>query len=563
MTLHHFSSDISGIPVPERLNSPYEYTPHPLCVTAFGEICTLIHSTPSLLADAAKGKMIGILAVEVPGEKQPCYLAAFSGLLDGRNRIDGFVPPLFDLMDPDGFFKKGEAEISALNRKIEQTEKGTEYRSLVERLTSLKSDAGLEISEYTEFMKKAKAERDARRVEMENTPGTDAEEYERLLNESRFQKAELHRIKLKWKERISEGEALLSACEREIIKMKEQRKSESAKLQERLFRNYILTDNFGNEKDILEIFRDFSAKKGTGEMIPPAGTGECAAPKLFQYAFSHQMKPLAIAEFWFGQSPANSMKVHGRHYPACRNKCLPLLEFMLKGLQISQNDKIDNLQIIKNCQNINLSTERPEILYEDEYVVAVNKPAGMLSMPGKDGSISLYEYLKEKYAGEETPLPVHRLDKYTSGIILAAKNIDVYRQLQRQFALQQVEKSYVAILSGIPKGKTQGTIDLPIAPDPENRPRQTVNAEYGKKSVTDFVVLSTKNGNAKVRFFPRTGRTHQIRVHCAHPDGLGCPILGDALYGSPSDRLYLHSESITFTHPITCKRVTIYCKCPF
>ena len=309
--------------------------------------------------------------------------------------------------------------------------------------------------------------------------------------------------------------------------------------------------NARNEiKDLCQIF--LNTPQGT----PPAGAGECALPKLLQYAYLHNLHPLAMGEFWVGKSPKDELRREGHFYPSCKNKCEPILKHMLTGLQVEPNPLEKN----------HWETCELETVYEDKWLVVVNKPCGMLSAPGKLTSVSVYTLLREKYPDADGPLIVHRLDMATSGLLLAAKTKTVHQTLQTMFATRQVQKCYIAMLEGIVK-EDEGVIDLPVCPDYANRPRQMVHSEYGKPAITRYKVLGRKDGKTRIAFYPLTGRTHQLRVHAArthqlrvhaaHPDGLNCPIIGDELYGKKADRLYLHAAGLSFIHPVTHQPLVI------
>ena len=298
----------------------------------------------------------------------------------------------------------------------------------------------------------------------------------------------------------------------------------------------------GEVKDLYTIFEQ------TVQKVPPAGAGECALPKLLQYAYLHQLKPLAMAEFWWGDSPKNEIRHHGYYYPSCKGKCEPILQHMLQGLEVDENPLLNPVH----------EEEELEIVFEDEWLLVVNKPAGMLSVPGKaEDRDSVYHRLKKKYPEATGPMIVHRLDMATSGLLLVAKTKEVHQDLQAQFANRSIKKRYVAVLDGIVLSERTGRIELPLCLNPLDRPRQIVNKEYGKEAITEYRIISESGStfnesrkHTRIIFYPLTGRTHQLRVHAAHPEGLGCPILGDELYGKKADRLYLHAEYIEFRHPI-------------
>ena len=331
----------------------------------------------------------------------------------------------------------------------------------------------------------------------------------------------------------------VAALEKEINDLIEERSRQSNALQQRIFEHYAFLDAEGNERGLGSIFAD------TIFGIPPAGAGECAAPKLLQYAYQNQLKPIALAEFWWGQSPASEIRQHGNFYPACRGKCEPILGHMLSGLAVDPNPMLMNPAAGKTLTTV----------YEDDHLLVVNKPHEFLSVPGKTIEDSVWLRIKKRYPEATGPLIVHRLDMSTSGLMLLTKTKDVHKQLQRQFFKRSIRKRYVALLHGLLEGE-EGTIDLPLRGDLEDRPRQIVCHEHGKSSRSHWKVVSRAKTTTLVHLFPVTGRTHQLRVHAAHPDGLGLAIVGDDLYGKPADRLHLHAESITFMHPVSREEMT-------
>ena len=359
-------------------------------------------------------------------------------------------------------------------------------------------------------------------------------DWEQLIRESKFQKAELKRQKQYWKDHLASLQAEVEVFETEIERLKAERKTRSAALQQWLFKQFRMLNARGEERDLCNLFKD------TVQKTPPAGAGECAAPKLLQYAYRNGWQPLAMAEFWWGDSPKNDIRRHGYYYPACKGKCGPILKHMLQGLHVEKNPLETDMH---------RGTEL-EIMYEDEWLSVVNKPAGMLSVPGKSDIDSVYGRVRRMYPEATGPMIVHRLDMATSGLILIAKTKEVHQNLQAQFKNRTVCKRYVAWLDGIVE-KKEGHIELPLRPDPEDRPRQVVDAVHGKPAVTDYTVLHYDSGRTFISFIPKTGRTHQLRVHSAHPLGLNAPIVGDELYGRKADRLYLHAEYLGFIHPVS------------
>ena len=536
--LHRFKSDISVVEVPQRFNNPFYYSPHPLCVMAAEEVRAMLSRDSAVATDAARGKMFGVLVVrDVNGSLG--YLAAFSGLLAGSNNVPGFVPPVFDLQSPNGYFKQEEAEISALNTKIKDFECSREYSDAIAAVGALRSAMEKEISAMREDMRCRKRQRDAARA----TAMLSAAEEAVLVRESQFLKAELKRVTTRWQQKIAECESVAAPLKASLAAMKEERKRRSAALQRWLFEQFKVRNGNGCEKSLLDIFAEHSG------IIPPGGAGECAAPKLLQYAYSHSLKPLAVAEFWFGASPQGEVRRDGCFYGACKSKCEPILGFMLRGLDVEEN------ALEKGGDISNLG-----IIYEDEYIIVVDKPAGVLSVPGIVGGTSVQQWLRDEYLHSNELYVVHRLDMATSGLLVAAKSIGVYKELQRRFAAREIDKRYMAVLDGVPE-KSDGVIELPLAADYENRPRQKVDYVAGKPAVTRYKVVDTveRDGRrcAVVCFEPVTGRTHQLRVHAAHKAGLDCPIVGDALYGTSAERLMLHASSLSFVHPVSGERVEL------
>lgn len=535
--IHFFDQPVSHIALPERFTYPFNYTPHPLCVLAAEEVKAYISTQKEWQEELAPGKMFGVLIVQ-PQEEEPSpigYLAAFSGNLAGKNLHPYFVPPVYDLLQPQGFFKIEEEQISAINARISELEVNPHYLHLKEKLNAETEQANLELTQAKEKLKAAKEERELRR---NSSPALSEEEQAILIRESQYQKAEFKRLERGWKERIKTLEKEIATFETETDKLKTERKKRSAALQQKLFEQFRMLNARGEIKDLCTIFEQ------TVHKTPPAGAGECALPKLLQYAYLHQLKPLAMAEFWWGNSPKTEVRHHGYYYPSCKGKCEPILQHMLQGLKVDKNPLSANAH----------KKEELEIVFEDEWLVVVNKPSGMLSVPGKEEEAdSVYHRVKARYPEATGPMIVHRLDMATSGLLLVAKTKEVHQHLQEQFMNRSIKKRYVALLdrseqNGLPE--ETGTINLPLCLNPLDRPRQMVSEEYGKPAVTEYRILNYSDKYIRIAFYPLTGRTHQLRVHAAHHQGLNCPILGDELYGKKADRLYLHAEYIEFRHPV-------------
>ena len=465
--LHPLHTDIGR---PERFTYPFAYEPHPLCLLAAAEVQAYIAAHPDIREDADRGKMFGVLVVEAPtanSQKPTAFLAAYSGLLAGRNDWDYFVPPVFDAQQPDGYFKTREREIS--------------LASTLSPLTSKKMSQELQL----------------------------------------------------W-----------------------------------LFHQYQLLNARGEVKDLVDIWQEYYSRPKLQQRfpLPPGGTGDCCAPKLLQYAFQQGLKPVCMAEFWWGQTTKEELRQHLNFYPACRGKCKPILTWMLQGLDVDPDPET------LGFQRLELKT-----IYEDNDIVVVDKPSGMLSTPGRIEQYSVETVMHQRYPGA---IIAHRLDMGTSGLLIVAKTLDAYHDLQQQFVKHEVKKKYIAVLETSALHASfpaKGTISLPLRPDPMNRPRQVVDMEHGKRAVTEYELMEglcagtaqgkqsagTAQGKAVVALYPQTGRTHQLRIHCAHPDGLGCPIVGDELYGTKGERLMLHATEIWFRHPTTKEAMHLVSPPPF
>ena len=550
--IHFFKKPVSHLALPEKFTYPFHYTPHPLCVLAAEEVKAYIASRKEWQEELASGKMFGVLIVQTDNgitnneENQIGYLAAFSGNLAGKNLHPYFVPPVYDLLQPEGFFKIEEEQISAINIRIRELENSSSYLGSKEKWKIETEQAKAVLNQAKAELKMAK---EAREIRRQSSPELSEEEQASLIRESQYQKAEYKRLEKEWKKRLEELETEVRHFDIEIERLKTERKERSAALQRKLFEQFRMLNAQGEVKDLYTIFEQ------TVQKVPPAGAGECALPKLLQYAYLHQLKPLAMAEFWWGDSPKNEIRHHGYYYPSCKGKCEPILQHMLQGLEVDENPLLNPVH----------EEEELEIVFEDEWLLIVNKPAGMLSVPGKaEDRDSVYHRLKKKYPEATGPMIVHRLDMATSGLLLVAKTKKVHQDLQAQFANRSIKKRYVAVLDGIVLSERTGRIELPLCLNPLDRPRQIVSKEYGKEAITEYKIISESEKiidesersineprkYTRIVFYPLTGRTHQLRVHAAHPEGLGCPILGDELYGKKADRLYLHAEYIEFRHPI-------------
>ena len=533
--LHRFATDISHIERPKLFTWPFHYVPHELSTLAAGEVQQYLKSRPEWQDEIARGKMFGVLVVEDEAGELG-FLAAFSGNLMGRNHHDYFVPPIYDMLQPGDFFRRGEAEISAINRTIAQREASDDYRSAYEALQGAKQSAEQQLSAFKAQLKERKAERDRRRTKGENV--------DELILESQRDNAELQRLKRAMRAMVTEALERYDKLHAEVEALKQERQQRSSALQMQLFAEFRILNARGEVRNLCELFAP------TPQLVPPAGAGECAAPKLLQYAYINRLRPVAMAEFWQGTSPRGEVRHHGAFYPACNGKCKPILTHMLEGLAVEPNPLTQ------------ITPPEPRILWEDSHIVVIDKPCGMLSVDGKSGVRSVEQWAHERYPEASGPMIVHRLDQSTSGILLLAKDKDTHKAMQQQFVTRFVSKQYTALLDGVVEHEI-GTIDLCMKLDYDNRPRQMV-APDGKRAITEYQVVAVEEGRTRIHFYPLTGRTHQLRLHSAHPEGLNTPIVGDDIYGheqradlSDGHRLCLHASRLEFTHPHTKERITI------
>lgn len=523
---------------PSRMNNPLNYTPHPLCVMAAEEVRRMVRENAVMSSETRKsGKMFGVLVVETP-DGNTGYLAAYSGQIAGRSNWDGFVPAVFDYLQDGGYFKTCEAEITAINKQVRLMETSEERRRLLTHLDETIAKAASEEQAYKTLMHESKARRDSERAAGGVTPEREAE----MTRESQFQKAELRRMRKRNADTIAMAREACHCYDTSISLLKQKRRTMSDRLQEWLFHHFVMLNKDGDSRSLTDIFRTSLSAS------PPAGAGECCEPRLLQYAFSHAMTPKCMAMFWIGASPEGEIRHEQTYYPACRSKCKPILEWML-GKDIVKDDTFITQH---NGDNLN-------IIYQDSDIIVVDKPAGMLSVPGKNDAPSVLSLLQRKM--EDNIFPVHRLDMDTSGLMVFVRNKKAQRNLQRQFETHSIVKRYIALLERKPDSE-QGTISLPLSPDMADRPRQMVDYRHGKQALTHYRLCTSPStpmrrqfltvGDNLVELSPLTGRTHQLRVHCAHPDGLASPIVGDRLYGTTNHpRLCLHAEYLEFRHPTT------------
>jgi len=491
------------------------------------------------------GKMFGVLVVENEFDELG-FLAGFSGKLNDSNHIEPFVPPIYDVLIEQGIYKTGEVEIHDLTLEIEKLELDHEYVLLKEQLESHRSMSTQRIEFFKNQIKLNKQARASERELLHELDNDYEDKIEQLrqasVNENLFLKHEKKRLQ----DTQLVIEAQLTAKSQQIEEKKSLRRNMSTALQHKLFDQYFLMSANHELRSLRSVFLAHQVD------TPPAGAGECAGPKLLDFAYKNKLKPIAMAEFWWGNPPPSEVRTHGNFYPSCNSKCKPILGFMLEGL-----DRAPSFTEVYNFEDKQIET-----IYEDDELLVVNKPADFLSVPGKEIYDSVYSRVLQSNPNISGPVIIHRLDMATSGLMLIAKNKKAHHYLQQQFIKHTIEKRYCALLDGILPIES-GKISLPLRVDLDDRPRQLVCYEYGKPAHTSFEVIERKNGCTRIRFYPHTGRTHQLRMHAAHPNGLNLPIVGDDLYGKPADRLYLHAEYIRFQHPTTREFVEFYVKPDF
>lgn len=545
-----FKADVTGISIPATFTFPFHYEPHALARMAAAQLQNFITAQNWFAADNAQqdvGKMFGVLVVQDTAGNLG-FIAAFSGKLVNSNLHSGFVPPLYDMLDEQGYFITESKKLEATNATISHLENSTTYHDTLFKVKRL----GQEKSEKLEAQRlKVRHERAARkqlRVTQESILSN--EEYANLQDQHNQRRINdrflLREYEVYLDGKIAPFQKIINDVEQQIASLKEARRVKSSSVQDWLFERYNFLNAHGHVKNVVAIFKEFSS------IVPPAGAGDCAAPKLLQYAFQHQLKPIAMAEFWWGKPAPSNIRKQGNFYPACRNKCEPILGHMLQGLAVEPNPLLLNPAIGKEL----------EFIYEDPYLVIVNKPAEFLSVPGKTITDSVQQRMRSRYPNATGPLTVHRLDMATSGLMVIALSKEVHGHLQEQFMKRTVKKRYVALLDGIVK-QSQEYIDLPLRVDIDNRPYQLVCYEHGKTARTRYEVLAVHNNQTRVNFYPITGRTHQLRMHAAHPNGLDTPIVGDDLYGVKKDRLYLHAAQLTFKHPVYKESMNFEIDAPF
>ncbi len=481
---------------------------------------------------------MGVLIVR--HKNQRGFLAAFSGTLNGQTCQEYFVPPVFDIMSPNGHFQQEQTNISAINQRLIALQEKQHQLHTHIRPDLLRLQRDQALNSMREEMELTRSRRQALRLSLTNEEL--AQRKTELERESQFQKAELRRTAQRWKQNILEAEAPIATLIQEAKELESERKQRSEALQDWLFDQYRLLDAQGIERSVKDIF---------GKETAPSGTGDCCAPKLLQSAYKNGMKPICMAEFWIGNSPMDEIRTDGHFYPACHSRCKPLLKHMLQGLSIDDNPLLQGYQAV---------LKQFSIVYTDKHIVVVRKPAGMLTVPGNIDLPSIQDLLRERFPQATGPLIVHRLDMGTSGLLVAALTSEAYQNLQQQFLARKVKKTYMALLEKpLPIGQ-EGEITLPLRPDLADRPRQLVDFTHGRQAITYYRVIGVEDNHARILLHPITGRTHQLRVHCAHNSGLNNPIIGDPLYGHTNRRMMLHAQDLSFCHPVSGKLMHFHWK---
>lgn len=535
-----FKTDISHISLPDKFTFPFVYEPHEIALVASKELEEHItksnweHNFYDNRPDLTPiGKMFGVLVVQTKSGELG-YLSAFSGKMGESVLVEPFVPPVFDRLTEDSYFLEGQDRLNSMNAQVKNLETDPKllfWKDLFDKQTAY---AALILQKEKASIKFNKG------IRAEKKSGTiSPQEVEQLNNQSITEQFRLKRLKRYWRSRLEFIQSEIDNFHAQIQQLKVERKNKSNALQKRLFSEYKFLNYNQEWESLWNIFKD------TPTHTPPSGAGECCAPKLIQFAYQNNYKPIAMAEFWWGISPNSIIRKHKHFYPACKGKCEPILGHMLKGLEIDPNPLIS---VTKPLGDI-------EIVFQDEHILIINKPSGLLSVPGKELTDSVLLRLTEQFKKDFIPRLIHRLDMATSGVMIFAKTKRAHKHLQKQFLNRTIKKQYVALLDGLIK-EPEGEINLPLRVDFENRPYQMVCYEHGKNAITQYKVIKVLDEKTLIHFFPVTGRTHQLRVHASHKNGLNTPIVGDLLYGKRANRLHLHAESITLMHPVSKEQLS-------
>jgi len=554
--LQQFTSDVSKEALPRKFTFPFYYDPHPLAITAAKELQEHLQTQTAwqhnfglstTQTEEGFGKMFGVLVVKNK-EGKLGYLSAFSGKVADTNSLPKFVPPVFDMLSEDRFFQQEKVALNQLSKAIEAIENDPIFKELQQELTEKTAESTQDIAHEKARLQLAKKARKEQRTQGEKILSKEAQIklLVRLKQESLHAKFYRTELQIDWQRRVAIIAVKEAVFSNKLNRLIAERKQKSAALQVHIMSQYQFLNAHGVAKELISLFENTTTQQ------PPAGAGECCAPKLLQYAYQQDFTPIAMAEFWWGKSPNSAIRKHGLFYPACQGKCKPILTHMLEGLRTDDNPMLQNPAIGKEIT----------VLYEDDAMLVVHKPAEFLSVPGKEIQDSVYTRMKQQFPEATGPMIVHRLDMSTSGILLISKTAAANKALQKQFIQRTIQKRYLSVLEGN-IAQDEGTITLPLRVDLEDRPRQLVCFEHGKNAETRYTVLSRENNQTRIHLFPITGRTHQLRVHAAHVLGLNCPIVGDDLYGSKKNRLHLQADWIVFKHPTTQKEMTFHVPAEF
>ncbi|MBW3695835.1 RluA family pseudouridine synthase [Vibrio sp. T187] len=569
-----FSHSIDAYEPPERFTFPFYYEPHPLCEIAAKQLQEHLESQTDWVHDFGlddvtnntrstgspksndpyaskatkeRGKMFGVLVVKNRQGKIG-FLSGFSGKIADQNLLPGFVPPVFDMLAEGSFYRGELAEVTKVSDQFKALLANPDLAEIQAELASQTAQSEHEIEAQRQRIIEGRKRRKALRAEGESN--LNEQELNALIDalgkESVAEKNQLKYLKLGWDKTLQNIQSKLDVFTTKLEQLKSERARLSNLLQHKLFEHYAFLNTHGHTKDLNEIFKD------TPNHIPPAGSGECAAPKLLQYAFLNDLQPLCMAEFWWGVSPKSEVRKHKKFYASCQSKCEPILGHMLQGIEMDPNPLLDNPAEGKEL----------DILYQDDHIVVVNKPAEFLSVPGRTIKDSAAYRIEQMFTDVEGPFVIHRLDMSTSGILIFALTKRANKSLQKQFMAREVKKRYVALVEGVLE-EEQGYITLPLRGDINDRPRQMVCHEHGKPAETKWEVIERTDSTTKIYLYPKTGRTHQLRVHCSHTDGLHMPIRGDDLYGLKANRLHLHAEQLQVEHPVTKEWLTFQVEADF
>ncbi len=539
-TLHYFDPQPAPSELPARLASPFGHAPpHPLARRAADLLLESVRRDHAVGLDApGGGKMFGVLVVAAP-DGRVGHLRAFSGMLGGRWEVDGFVPPVFDPRMRDTWWPAGEAELGALAQRHHELVDGPAAVAVRGQLAAITARHGAAVAELAAQHKASRADRhERRRILGASTHDLD--------QQSRADAAARRQLRAAHAAELDHPAAQQRELDENRLALERDRAALSRKLWSAIHDGYVIANAHGERRRLGELFAPHE---------PPGGAGDCAAPKLFAHAYREHLRPLALAELWWGAPPVTGGRHAGVYYPSCRRLCGVILPRMLEGLDVEPAPEFGAAPI---------AADEPRAVFEDRGIVVVAKPCGLLSVPGRSGALrdSVLVRLRQRYPTATGPMLVHRLDLDTSGLLLATTRPALHTALQRLFARREIDKRYVAWLDG-EVARDCGVIELPLRVDLDDRPRQIVDPVHGKHAVTEWRVVERAGRRTKVIFTPRTGRTHQLRVHASHPDGLAAPIVGDRLYGRPGERLMLHAFSLGFAHPETGERIEVSCPAPF